>query len=563
VYALLVFAFVMIFYTWLLAKYGSVAVIRRQYEEIRLAKEEAEQANQAKSQFLANMSHEIRTPINTIMGMDELILRENKDTQVRNYAQNIQTASTSLLSIINDILDLSKIETGKMNIVEQEYDTASLLGDLVDVLRVSAGQKGLSVKTDIAPDIPVRLYGDQVRIRQVVLNLLSNAVKYTPEGTVRLCVRVNRRAGEDIYLDVSVEDTGIGIREEDRDKLFTSFERLDEKRNARIQGTGLGLNITKRLLTLMGSEITCDSEYGKGSRFGFTLRQKVVEEKGIGSLEDARKSSAGQNVYVPRFVAPQASILVIDDNNMNLEVVRGLLKATKIQVTTGGSGKECLEKIKQKHFDVIFLDHMMPDMDGIETLSHIREQEHLCKDTPVIILTANAIAGAREEYLAQGFTDYLSKPIVASALEEMLYAYLPKEKLETASTEKLTASDLPQGTAAGDYGFRHIDTEAGMAYCGDQKDFYESVLQLYGKESTEKQKELAEAIERQDWEKYSVLIHALKSTSRTIGAMELGKQAEALEKAGKSADAGYILSHHAETMELYQEVIQEIRQYFG
>ncbi len=426
VYVIAAFVFVVIFCTWILARYGSVNVIRRQYEEIRKSKEAAECANTAKSQLLANVSHEIRTPLNTIIGMDELILREDISDDVKRYAMNIRTAGASLLSIINDILDFSKIESGKMKIIEREYRTDELFHELAESLHVRAAEKNLSADIKLSEEMPSGLYGDPLRIKQVLQNLLSNAVKYTESGTITLSAEVENIIEDEVFINISVRDTGIGIKEENISSLFEKYERFDEQRNSDIQGTGLGLNITCELLRLMGSELRVESEYGNGSVFSFTLRQKITDHSRMPS--ELKVSEKDENSYIPKIVAPDSRILLIDDNAMNLDVVKGLLRRTQIRIDTGVNGFECLEKIKEKHYDLILLDHMMPEMDGIETFSRFKTEEHMCKDTPVIILTANAIAGAKEMYLAEGFSDYLTKPVSGAELEEIICRYITEKK---------------------------------------------------------------------------------------------------------------------------------------
>lgn len=572
-YLILVICFVAIFITWLLSKYGSLTIIKRQYEEIRLAKEEAVQANQAKSQFLANMSHEIRTPINTIMGMNELVLREDIAPDVRRHSKDIQNASVSLLSLINDILDFSKIESGKMNIIPQEYDTEELLMGLSTMLHVKAEEKGLDVDILVDEKMPAKLLGDDTRIRQVILNLLSNAVKYTERGKVTFTVRLEQVSDNRAQIFVSVKDTGIGIQTVDMEKLFMTFERLDEKRNAHIQGSGLGLNITKELLALMGSELKVKSTYGKGSEFYFVLEQKILEEQGIGNIETHHQEcSTDEDTYVPQFTAPEAQILVIDDNEMNLRVVQGLLAATKVQIETGTSGVECLEKIRQKHYDLIFLDHMMPQMDGVETFEHIQSEEHLCQGTPVIILTANAILGARETYLEKGFTDYLSKPVAGDALETVLAMYLPREKVLTAGRQ---AKEEPFGDADLSGSVEGHRTEVqdaitdlqelivesdGILYCGGMRELYEEMLAMFVKQSEEKKQEISSNFTQKDWKNYAILVHALKSTSRNIGANGLADRAAELETAAKNGNEEYVLKKHEDMMSLYEAVIESAKE---
>ena len=570
-YVILVLCFVAIFVTWLLSKYGSLTIIKRQYEEIRIAKEEAVRANQAKSQFLANMSHEIRTPINTIMGMNELVLREEIAPDVRRHSKDIQNASVSLLSLINDILDFSKIESGKMNIVPQEYNTEELLSGLSTMLHVKAEEKGLEAAIEIDERIPVKLLGDDTRIRQVILNLLSNAIKYTDKGKVTFTVRLEEVKERTAKIYVSVKDTGIGILAADMEKLFMTFERLDEKRNAHIQGTGLGLNITKELLALMESELQVKSAYGKGSEFYFVLEQEILDETGIGNIE-IRQAEQSQSVdnYVPQFIAPDAKILVIDDNEMNLRVVQGLLAATKVQIETGTSGVECLEKIRSQHYDLIFLDHMMPQMDGVETFEHIQQEEHLCQGTPVIILTANAILGARETYLEKGFTDYLSKPVAGDALETVLAMYLPREKVLNpgwqSKEEAFGVSALSEVTEGyiGDSTFAEhqelIEETEGLVYCGGMKELYWEMLTMFIGQGKQKKQEMESVFAQRDWKNYEILVHTLKSTSKNIGAVRLSERAEKLELAAKKQDEVYILNHHEDVMALYEAVLERAKE---
>ena len=437
---------------------------------------EAQAANQAKSAFLSNMSHEIRTPINAVLGMDEMILRESSEPQIIGYAEDIRSAGTSLLGIVNDILDFSKIEAGKMDIIPVEYEFLSVVNDLYNLIRKRAEDKDLKLILELDPKIPSIMYGDEIRIKQVITNILTNAVKYTEKGSVTFTVKrlddddetsgqslkqaENETSGQslkqaenetseqarvkskDVRLKVSIKDTGIGIKEEDIDKLYNAFERIEEERNRTVEGTGLGMNITGNLLSLMGSSLSVNSVYGEGSEFSFVIDQKIVRDEPIGEISERfTKSNAMRGRYRERFKAPEAKILVVDDTSMNLDVIKNLLKKTKIQIDTALSGAEALELVKKEYYDIIFLDHRMPQMDGMECLKRMRGlEDHKCPDSPVISLTANAISGAREEYINAGFADYLSKPIDSGKLEEMLIRYLPADKVkimpDKAGTDK-------------------------------------------------------------------------------------------------------------------------------
>ena len=395
----------------------------RKMEQLKI---EADNANKAKSTFLANMSHEIRTPINAVLGMDEMILRESKDAEILEYAGSIKRAGETLLTLVSDILDFSKIESGKMNLVKVDYYMRDLLKDIVSTFSLRMSEKNLSFIVNADENIPSVLNGDEVRIKQILMNLLSNACKYTAKGYVKLNVSGERK-DDKFVLRVAVEDTGIGIKEENIDKLFESFERVDEKKNRNIEGTGLGLNITKNLLHLMDSEIKVKSRYGAGSVFSFEIEQDIISDEPLGDINESVTKYANDNDSND-FIAPEGRILVVDDNAVNLAVMKGLLKKMQVIVDTAESGAECIEKAKINKYHIIFMDHLMPIMDGIETLHKMNEtEENLNKDTPVIALTANAVSGAREQYMAEGFDDYMTKPINMKIIEKIMRKYLPED----------------------------------------------------------------------------------------------------------------------------------------
>ncbi|MBO6236063.1 MAG: response regulator, partial [Schwartzia sp.] len=575
----------------------TAALQAEESKELKEAKEEAERANQAKSAFLANMSHEIRTPINAVLGMNEMIRREADDEQIRKYSWNIKSASETLLSLINDILDFSKIESGKMEIVETAYQLSSLLNDVVNMIRYKAEQKGLEFYIKVDESIPDSLIGDEVRIRQVIVNILNNAVKYTPEGSVTFDVRGETTEDGNLLLRIASIDTGLGIKEEDKGKLFAKFQRLDVEKNRNVEGTGLGLSITLRLVEMMHGAIDVESTYGEGSTFTITLPQKINDPMPIGDFEKRVEAFIkGEQAYRESFIAPEAEVLVVDDNSMNLFVFQSLLKSTKIQITTAKSGMECLDKIAAKRFDIVFLDRMMPEMDGIETLERAKAMpESQCHGVPFIALTANAIAGAREMFLEAGFTDYLSKPINSRMLERMIQDYLPESKIlepepepkkaaaeakEEPETETVEAAkpepeaspveekaESAGSAAEASDGGQQIDKELGMQYCGDMEEMFQEFVKMFCERKEETFEKIRTAYETENWDDYTTHVHALKSTALSVGGRTLSEAAKALEMAGhvccegpeseKEKQIAFIRENHEKTLALYDAYCEE------
>ena len=529
----------------------ATAAIKTAREMMAIEKEKqvAIASSQAKAQFLANMSHEIRTPINTIIGMNEMILRENRDESVHEYAYNVNNASKMLLGLVNDVLDFSKIESGKMEIVNGEYHLSKLLADVVNGIRVKAENKNLLFKVDIDPSLPSVLYGDEIRIRQILNNLLSNAVKYTQNGSVGLYVR-GIRDNSELIMHMSVEDTGMGIKPEDMGDLFESFRRLEENKNRFIEGTGLGLNITKQLAEMMGGYVAVTSEYGKGSCFTVNIPQKIVGDSPLGKLEDAYRRDIldkKENKFV--LYAPTAEILVVDDNKMNLSVVSSLLKRTAVKLTLAGSGTECLELCKNHKYDLILMDHMMPEPDGIETLHMLRKDRNSRnRTTDVIVLTANAIAGMSKMYIEEGFTDYLSKPIVAEDLEKMIAAYLPAHKLNAIEKED------------NETGIYHIDKKTAMEYCGNDAGIYKEMVEEYLGQGDDYRAKLETYYNERDWKNYRTVIHALKNTSLLVGAVAFSEKAKMLEHAARDMNEEILLKECESFHEEYGKLLDKIQE---
>ena len=544
--------------------------LKKSLDELSKAKERADDANRAKSVFLANMSHEIRTPMNAILGFDEMIIRETKNPEVKGYALDIKYAGDNLLNIINDILDFSKIESGKMELLNVKYEFSSLLYDVVNVIQMKAEEKELNLIIDVAPDLPSWMIGDDVRLRQVLINLLNNAVKYTEKGSVTLHVDGE---GDDDEVDIRfcVEDTGIGMKPEDIDKLYERFSRIEENRNRNIEGTGLGMSITVKLLSMMNTKLDVNSVYGQGSSFSFVLHQKVCDSTPIGSISDRIEDGREKKIYHSKLYAPEAEILLVDDNAVNRKMVRSLLKYSKILIDEAAGGMECLKKVEEKHYDIVLLDHMMPDLDGVETFHRMQTMNHnQCKDVPVIILTANAVIGAKESYLQEGFTDYLSKPVRSDKLENMLLQYLPKELIkEMPKNQDETMATPDEETEVAFPEIEGIDWDYAKNLVGDAGILYDTAQSFYSSMERESKQlrsiysELKEDDGEENLRLYRVQVHAMKSSSLMIGAILVSALAKKLEFAARDKQMDIIHRFTDMFLEEWDELFVRMTEYFS
>lgn len=524
------------------------------------SQQDAEAANMAKSSFLANMSHEIRTPINAILGMNEMILREEKDPAIRGYAGNIQASGNSLLSIVSDVLDISKIESGKLEIIPVDYEVNSLISDCCNMAAGRAKAKELELLVECADNVPMKLCGDETHIRQIIMNLLTNAVKYTEKGTVKLIVS-GRFTDGGFVLKVDVSDTGIGIAEENLPQLFTQFQRFDLQRNRNIEGTGLGLSIVKRLCDLMSGTITARSVLGSGSTFTVELPQKVVDSTPCGGV-NLNYSAGAEHEYHHSFEAPEAKILAVDDLPVNLLVIANLLKETRIKIDTAGSGRECLDKCSQQKYDLILMDHMMPEMDGVQTFEKLHGDKSSPNfETPVIMLTANALAGMREQYMDVGFADYVSKPVRGAKLEEAIRRNLPESLIKPASPEipAEAVSTEPSGFADICGAVPELNVNAALQYCCGSAELLNDLLHDFTE--NDHFSDLKAAFEEKRWEDYRRHAHSLKSTSLMIGLTGLSERARASELALKGGCTEFAELNHDSLIEEYSALLGKIKDY--
>ncbi|MCH5349358.1 MAG: PocR ligand-binding domain-containing protein [Oscillospiraceae bacterium] len=622
--------------------------------ELDKSRHEAEKASHVKSDFLANMSHEIRTPMNAVIGLADLALREEMSSSAREYIHQVKASSHNLLVIINDILDFSKIESGKMDIVEVEYEPLSLVNDLTGIVNSRIGDKDIEFIMDIAPDLPQNLYGDNIRIHQIILNLLTNAVKFTNHGEVRLEMSGERQNEDTVIIKVAICDTGIGIKKNDMKKLFNSFQQVDSKRNRNIEGTGLGLAISQQLLHLMHGKISVESEYEKGTKFFFELPQKIINDSSAvpvldkplavavlvenkyvynqlikdlkrigadyidlsenGSLEDLTTDfiivdkafftqsiqqyldthpdvyslvlneydnmepidmsnvrviskpvyslslynalgitdvdmggDSGSEAETFTFVAPDAHILVVDDNTVNLTVAKGLLEPLSMQIEVASSAAEAIEKIHDTKFDLIFMDHMMPEVDGIEATHIIRRLMPEYQNVPIIALTANAVGGAKEMFIEEGMNDFVAKPIEIKDIVSKLRKWLPKEKItpiDKSDASRGSVQDIPQYSSGSHepdsiMKIKELDTQQALKLLGNEK-LFRTVLKEYFCAIEKKHKTILDHKEAGRWRDYTIEVHSLKSTSKQIGANLVSSLAAEMEKAGNDGDIDLI-----------------------
>ena len=526
-------------------------------QERERLREEAENANMAKTAFLAKMSHEIRTPMNGIMGFADLALGNNIDEETTEYLKYIKSSAVSLLSIINDVLDISKIESGKLEIIEVEYDPKSMFADLAVLIKTQADIKNLEIVTSFSEKMPKRIVGDSIRLREIITNMLSNAVKYTEKGTITFSVDVSN-ASDGVVFEVHVIDTGIGIRKENIDTIFDSFEQADTEKNYYVEGTGLGLSIAKQLAEMMGGSLSVTSEYGKGSDFKLLMPQKYVEENQ--KNENEKKSDESNLLYDSNYEMKVYNVnaLIVDDNDINLKVEKGILNNYGINADLSTSGKDCLEKVQYKKYDIIFLDHMMPEMDGVEVFNEIRSDAAKYNQCPIILVTANAILGVKQDMINLGFDGFISKPIDIKQLEAELLRNLPNDKVE------ITVAEEKKQEKASGKAFREmfmqegINVDEGLKYCGRMSDYLD-ILSIVEETADGKLARLYKYFEEKDWKNYTILVHSIKSGLANIGAIKVSDMARELEMAGKSDDIDYILKHHNIFLEEYTNIINTVK----
>jgi len=520
----------------------------------------ADMANSAKSDFLANMSHEIRTPMNAITGFAELCLQERNYA----YAADIKTAAKNLISIINDILDISKIEAGKLELVPAVYDTEAMLDDVIGMIQVQLDKKeNIRFKTDIDRRLPKKMYGDEVRLKQILINLLGNAVKFTKEGSISLSVKEINRSSGNISLMFRIADTGIGIKQEDMPKLFENFQQVDTRKNRRIEGSGLGLSISRTLAEKMNGSITVDSVYGKGSVFTAVVVQKVEDPSPIAKAASKIDSTEENGLAV---YAPDAHVLVVDDNKVNLNVTARLLSSYGIKAELADSGEAAVKMINSAYYDLVFMDHMMPDMDGVDTTKLIRAQgDAYSIGLPIVALTANAVSGAREMFLESGFNDFISKPIQLPTLEKILEKWLPEQMVTHVERNKRSVSkdalfgELSEKNEAEDIIIPNVDVTSGLELCGGNPEAYLAVLGTFEQTAAESISRIENYAQSRDYKNYVTEVHGLKSSALAIGARGLSEMAHRLEEAGKAENYKQICDDTPALTARFSEIAENIR----
>lgn len=531
-------------------------------QELEEAIKTADAANRAKSIFLANMSHEIRTPMNVIVGFSELLIKMQISQEARERVQDIKDSSENLLAIINDLLDISKIESGKMELVCTEYYTASLFKDVYLIINAQAKRKGLNFKLVVAPDMPSRFYGDKIRIRGVLINLLNNAVKYTNEGTVTLEASVLDVIGKTARIQFKVADTGIGIREEEQDRLFESFSQVDRKVHQGVEGTGLGLAIVKGYVTLMNGDVAVDSEYGVGSVFTAYIEQEIVDALPMDSFVD-EKDRRPDDFELGSMKISGVRVLVVDDNQINLKVASSTLGYYGLDVDVASSGHEAIDLCKMHQYQLVFMDQMMPEMDGVEAMKRIRELDTYYAyggKAKIIVLTANAVAGARQQLMETGFDEYLGKPMNFKQLERLFVRFIPKEQISIGE-EEVQGGESDEQRELEELGVMipAADVRQGITFCGGRLTDYLAILRVTYRNGEKTLKELEELQRNADYENYTIKIHGVKSTSLSIGAKFVSEMAKEQELAGKAKEYAFIDAHLEDFEREYRALLAQIR----